>query len=558
MSMSNHAPCALLRDRSILLACAHPRFEEARAALFVFAEPVKSPEHYHTYRITPLSLWNAVALGYGSSEIAEKLRDLCGGQLPPGLESYIAETAERYGRLALSEDADEAGWLRITADSPSHLDQLETLPEWDGLGLVRTGPLVLKTAAGRGKLKRELAKLGFPLLDRAGYRPGEPLEAGWQPGQGSPLRRYQQEAIDRFEGAAPGAGSGVVVLPCGAGKTLVGIAALERLGCETLILTSSTASVSQWKAELLARTTVPAEKIGEYSGERREVKPVTVATYHMLIHRASAGGEFVHMGLFESRRWGLVIYDEVHLLPAPVFRATADIQATRRLGLTATLVREDGRETDVFSLIGPKLYELPWKELEQDRWIAAVRCAEISVPMGAEWKDKYRYAGAREKFRLASVNPDKLAAVRFLLNKHKGKPALVIGQYVGQLAEIAAALGVPLITGATPQKERMALYRAFNEGKVSVLAVSKVANFAVNLPDAAVAIEVSGAYGSRQEEAQRLGRILRPKSDGGEAYFYALVTENSREQEFASKRRLFLAEQGYRYDMLQAEGGGFQ
>jgi DNA excision repair protein ERCC-3 len=350
-----------------------------------------------------------------------------------------------------------------------------------------------------------------------------------------------------FRGIGGTGGSGVVVLPCGAGKTVVGLAVLEDLQCETLILTSSSTSVGQWRDELLRWTNLDANAVGEYTGEKREVRPITVATYQILTFRRAKDGPFLHMNLFNERNWGLIIYDEVHLLPAPVFRATADIQATRRLGLTATLVREDGREGDVFSLIGPKCYDLPWKSLEKEGWIAAVDCIEMLIPMNSGLRSKYIYAGGKEQFRLAAGNPAKAAAAAKIIKSHTGAAVLVIGQYLDQLEQLAESLQAPLITGKTPQRERSQLYAAFNEGQLRVLVVSKVANFAVNLPDASVAIEVSGAFGSRQEEAQRLGRILRPKPGENKAYFYTLVSEDSREQDFALRRRLFLTEQGYDY-----------
>ncbi|ASA21029.1 hypothetical protein B9T62_09660 [Paenibacillus donghaensis] len=366
------------------------------------------------------------------------------------------------------------------------------------------------------------------------------------------LRDYQVEAVRQFQGLE---GSGVVVLPCGAGKTLVGLAVLEKLQCETLILTSNTTSVRQWMEELLLRTDLAADAVGEYSGEKRQVRPVTIATYQILTHRRSKDGDFLHINLFNERNWGLIIYDEVHLLPAPVFRATADIQATRRLGLTATLVREDGREGDVFSLIGPKRYDLPWKELEQQGWIATVECVEVLVPMDRELKQRYIHAEPKERFRLAAVNPAKAAAARQIVNEHAGSSILIIGQYLDQLSELAELFQAPLITGQTTQQERGRLFAAFNADEIRLLVVSKVANFAVNLPDAAVAVEVSGAFGSRQEEAQRLGRILRPKPGENRSFFYSLVTVDSREQDFAAHRRMFLTEQGYEYEIRSLAAG---
>ncbi|MDT3425661.1 DNA excision repair protein ERCC-3 [Paenibacillus forsythiae] len=550
--MMNKGPCLVRRDRTVLLDCGHPEFEAARERLPVFAELVKSPALYHTYRITPLSLWNAAALGASPEEITECLERFSGRGLPSGLAEEIRLLMSRYGRLAL-HSADEGERLLLRADSEELLNEPEVGTTAAACGYLRTGQLEMAgSAARRGMLKQELARAGYPVLDSAGYHKGEALDIRWQDGDRSfELRDYQREAAERFR--AFGA-SGIVVLPCGAGKTLVGLAALEASKCETLILTSNATSVRQWTEELKLRTHLPPESVGEYTGERRQVRPVTVATYQMLTHRASKGDGFKHMGLLGERNWGLIVYDEVHLLPAPVFRATAEIQATLRLGLTATLVREDGREGDVFSLIGPKIYDCPWKTLEDRGWIAAVECLEIPVPMEPEVKRRYLHGTAKEKFRLASANPAKAEMTVRIIKAHEGASILVIGQYLDQLAELAAITGAPVITGKTPQQARMKLYSEFNEGVLPVLIVSKVANFAVNLPDASVAIEVSGAFGSRQEEAQRLGRVLRPKRGDNRAFFYTLVTEDSREQEFALRRRLFLTEQGYEYTVMRGFG----
>ncbi|BCG58955.1 DNA repair helicase XPB [Paenibacillus sp. URB8-2] len=538
-------PCVVRRDWTVLLDCGHPEFEAVRDRLPAFAELAKSPPLYQTYRITPLSLWNAAALGASPDEIIESLEQWSRRVLPSGLAEEIKLLMSRYGRLTLHA-MDESERLLLRSDSEELLNEPEMGQVAAACGFRRTGPLEMAGSAScRGMLKQELARTGYPVLDRAGYHEGEALDICWKEGDCTfELRDYQREAARRFDISG---GSGIVVLPCGAGKTIVGLAVLEALKCETLILTSSATSVRQWTEELKKRTNLAPECVGEYTGERRQVRPVTVATYQMLTHRASKGGGFSHMGLFNERNWGLIVYDEVHLLPAPVFRATAEIQATRRLGLTATLVREDGREGDVFSLIGPKAYDCPWKTLEQRGWIAAVQCLEVPVPMEPELKKRYLYAASKEKFRLASANPAKAEMAAKIIEAHRGASILVIGQYLDQLGELAAIIGAPVITGKTPQQERIKLYNQFNEGVLPVLIVSKVANFAVNLPDASVAIEVSGAFGSRQEEAQRLGRVLRPKRGDNRAFFYTLVTEDSREQEFALRRRLFLTEQGYEY-----------
>ncbi|AIQ68500.1 DNA repair helicase XPB [Paenibacillus graminis] len=562
MNGSGKGACIIRKDRTILLECGHPGFEAARTALADFAELVKSPPAYHTYRITHLSLWNAAAAGKTVQEILAVLSLLSRCGIPAGLEEEVRQLVSRYGRLELHSGAAGGSLMVLRADNPVLLDELAEQAALQGLGLKRTASLECQCPSEqRGLLKQELTRLGFPVLDYAGYRDGQALNVPWKKAAGSGaasgefvgLRDYQEEAVRRFGRIGGSGGSGVVVLPCGAGKTLVGLAVLESLQCETLILTSNATSVAQWRAELLKRTGLDEKSVGEYSGMKRQVRPITVATYQILTHRRSKGGPFGHMNLFNERNWGLIIYDEVHLLPAPVFRATADIQATRRLGLTATLVREDGREDDVFSLIGPKCYELPWKVLEKQGWIAAVDCIEVVVPMDTEIRHKYMYAGEKEQFRVAAGNPAKAGAAARIIAAHPGAAVLVIGQYLDQLEQLAASLGAPLITGKTSQQERSGLYAAFNEGTIRLLVVSKVANFAVNLPDASVAIEVSGAYGSRQEEAQRLGRILRPKPGENKAYFYTLVSGDSREQDFALRRRLFLTEQGYEYAVQTAQ-----
>ncbi|MBY9082306.1 DEAD/DEAH box helicase [Paenibacillus sp. HN-1] len=547
-------PCLVRSDRTVLLECGHPNAEAARELLLQIAELVKTPPMYHTYRITPLTLWNAASLGMDAGTAVNRLEDLCGGSMPAGMSRWMKETMLKFGTLTLQAAVGD-GRLVLTAGTTALLDKLEAEEITSTCGFTRSGSLEMTgPAEERGRLKQGLAAAGYPVRDQAGCQEGQPLDVRWRGEDVSfRLRDYQREAAEALSASGE---SGVIVLPCGSGKTVVGIAVMEGLKCETLILTSNTTSVMQWTEELRSRTTLASEDIGEYTGERRSVRPVTVATYQMLTHRSTKEGGFQHMKLFKERNWGLIVYDEVHLLPAPVFRATAGIQATRRVGLTATLVREDGREEDVFSLIGPKRYDCAWRMLEEEGWIAKVRCFEVAVPLQRKLRETYLYTGIREKFRLASTNPVKTEAVAAILKRHSGAPVLIIGQYLDQLEVLADAVSAPLLTGRTPQKERMKLYQEFNEGKIRVLVLSKVANFAVNLPDASVLIEVSGAFGSRQEEAQRLGRILRPKSGDNTAFFYTVVTDDSREKEFALRRRLFLLEQGYAYSEIRYETGG--
>lgn len=551
--MNEAGACIIQRDFTVLVEKEHPGFEAAREQLTGFAELVKSPAFYHTYRITPLSLWNAAAGGMNADAIINQLTAMSRWEIPGGVVEGIRKWVSRYGTLRLYP-ASEAERLELEYVGAENglLKELADQIDFPGGKMELLDERHMRLMAShRGTLKRELVRLGYPVIDEAGYHSGEPLSFTLRDvlpnGRKFQLRAYQTSAAEAFEGKRGNGGSGVVVLPCGAGKTVVGLAAMERLQCETLILTSNVTSVRQWVSEIAAKTTLPAESVGEYSGERKQVKPVTVSTYQILTHRSRKDDEFKHMSLFNERDWGLIIYDEVHLLPAPIFRATADIQATRRLGLTATLIREDGCERDVFSLIGPKRYEIPWRDLETDGFIAKVECQEIRVTMPELYLQKYTLAEGKEKFRIAAENPHKNLVVRELLKRHKDRQVLVIGQYLGQLNSIASDMGIPLITGSMGQSERGKLFQAFRKGELRVLAVSKVANFAVDLPDASVAIQISGSFGSRQEEAQRLGRILRPKTDGSSAFFYTLVSENTREQEFALRRQLFLLEQGYEY-----------
>ena len=546
-------PLVVQSDKTVLVEVASPRYEEARDALARFAELEKSPEHIHTYRITPLSLWNAAASGLDAAAIVDALERFGKYPLPPNVRTDVIEYVSRYGRVKLVR-ADDG--LRLVSDDPAllveiaHHRKIAPLLRGEAEGALRVDP------AQRGHLKQALLQFGYPAEDLAGYVDGAPLTIRLRERMAATdeplhLRAYQQEAVAIFHaGGSARGGSGVIVLPCGAGKTIVGLGIMAELECNTLILTPSIVAARQWIREILDKTEVPADAIGEYSGERKEIRPITVTTYQVLTYRPARSEAFPHFALFDERDWGLIIYDEVHLLPAPVFRVTAEIQARRRLGLTATLVREDGREGDVFSLIGPKKYDVPWRELESQGWIATAQCHEVRVRLPEERRMAYALAEEREKYRVAAENPAKLPLLDALVAKHSTEPVLIIGQYLDQLETVAARYDAPLITGKTATREREKLYAAFREGELRLLVVSKVANFSIDLPDAQVAIQISGTFGSRQEEAQRLGRILRPKRDGALAHFYTLVTRDTRDQEFAANRQMFLTEQGYQYEIL--------
>jgi DNA excision repair protein ERCC-3 len=550
MGAPTEHPLIVQKDLTILLEVELDPSGHVRERISRFADLVKSPDFMHTYRITPLSLWNAAAAGMNAEQVIACLRRYSKFSIPEQTASDIRKYMSRYGQLVLDR-ADDG--FRLTATEASQIDELLANRRVKALIVARTDERSVRIhPLHRGLLKQELMRAGYPVIDRIGYRPGESLrvELRRQTLSGKPwnLRSYQQAAVDAFvQTDSMHDGSGVVVMPCGAGKTVIGLGVMSRLNCATLILTTNLTSVRQWKRELLDKTRLMEDQIGEYSGESKNVRPVTIATYQILTYRQNKSDELVHLKLFNERDWGLIIYDEVHLLPAPVFRATADIQAARRLGLTATLVREDGREEDVFSLIGPKRFELPWKRLENEGWIASVECAECRVPLDSELELKYRQADRRSRFRLAGENPAKLPLIRKLLARHPNAPSLIIGQYLNQLKIIASELNAPLITGDIPHEERERLYSRFKAGETKVLVVSKVANFAVDLPDAAVAIQVSGSFGSRQEEAQRIGRLLRPKQGDNNAYFYSIVSRDTVEQQYARKRQMFLLEQGYRY-----------
>jgi DNA excision repair protein ERCC-3 len=558
-------PLIIESDRAVCVEVDHPRYEEVREQLCRFAELEKSPGKLHTYRISAISIWNAAALGARVEDILKFLEDNSRYPLPAAVRDRITTWHRRYGSLTLEKiiRGPGAGMLALVARDEGVFGEAMKLKE---IHAFVGGPLGASGArhgfivdpAHRGALKQFLTEHEFPVEDVAGYVDGAPLELSFRTttraGRPFALRKYQIDAIDAFHaGGSSKGGSGVVVLPCGAGKTVVGMAAMERLHTCTLVLTTSAAAVHQWRDEILDKTTLGPGDVGEYTGAKKDLKPVTVTTYQMLTYRRSKTGPFKHFNIFEERDWGLVIYDEVHLLPAPVFSLTAGLQARRRLGLTATLVREDGKESNVFSLIGPKRYEAPWRALERQGYIAAAHCKEVRVPMPAATEREYAASPRREQFRVASENPAKLQVISHLLGRHAGDHVLILGQFLDQLHLLSRELAAPLITGATPNDERERLYVDFRAGRVPVLIVSKVGNFAIDLPDANVAIQVSGTFGSRQEEAQRLGRVLRPKADGRPALFYAIVTADSRDREFAEKRERFLTEQGYTYEIVESE-----
>ncbi|WP_288866496.1 DNA repair helicase XPB [uncultured Corynebacterium sp.] len=542
--MLGSGPLIVQSDKTVLLEVAHPDAPKARAALAPFAELERAPEHIHTYRITPLALWNARAAGFDAEQAVDALERYSRFPVPQSLLVDVAETMARYGRLKLVKHP--AHGLILEADDAAILTEVRRSKKIQPLIAKPLDDLTVPVhPSARGQIKQELTKLGWPVEDLAGYVDGEshPIALnhdGWQ------LRDYQQYAAESFwEG-----GSGVIVLPCGAGKTIVGAASMAQAQTTTLILVTNTVAGRQWRGELLRRTTLTPEEIGEYSGERKEIRPVTIATYQVVTRKTK--GEYRALELFDSRDWGLIIYDEVHLLPAPVFRMAADLQSRRRLGLTATLVREDGREDDVFSLIGPKRYDAPWKELEMAGYIATAECVEVRTTLTDEERLTYATAETRERYRLAACSAGKLKVVDKLLAQHAGQQTLIIGAYVDQLEEIAQRIDAPLIDGKTTTKKREQAFQAFRDGEISTLVVSKVANFSIDLPEAAVAIQVSGTFGSRQEEAQRLGRLLRPKAGGAEAVFYTVVARDTLDAEYAMHRQRFLAEQGYAYRLVDA------
>ncbi len=540
-------PLIVQSDKTVLLEVDHDDADAARAALAPFAELERAPEHIHTYRITPLALWNARAAGHDAEQVVDVLEKYSRFPVPQALLIDVAETMDRYGRLTLSKHP--AHGLVLESSDPAVLAEITRHKKIRPmLGVEIDADTWTVHPSERGRIKQELLKVGWPAGDTAGYVDGEAHDIEWVGEHVDwDLRDYQRHAADSFREG----GSGVVVLPCGAGKTIVGAAAMVDAKRTTLILVTNTVAGRQWRDELLRRTSLTEDEIGEYSGERKEIRPVTIATYQVVTRKTK--GEFRALELFDSRDWGLIIYDEVHLLPAPVFRMSADLQSRRRLGLTATLVREDGREGDVFSLIGPKRYDAPWKDIEAQGWIAPAECIEVRVTLTESERMVYATAEAADRYRLAATSPTKIPVVEKLLERHPGEPALVIGAYLDQLEELGRALDAPVIDGKTSNKRREELLDAFRAGELTTLVVSKVANFSIDLPEAAVAVQVSGTFGSRQEEAQRLGRLLRPKADGGGAIFYSVVARDTLDTEYAAHRQRFLAEQGYAYRIVDAD-----
>lgn len=564
MNLEN--PLIVQSDRTLLLDVHAPKAEECRNALIPFAELIKSPEHLHTYQITPLSLWNAASAGFSSSDAINVLNEFSRYDIPQSVSVWIQETSDRFGKLRLIEapsvihsDGTKEEYLYLVTSSPYVYKEIEANsfarkqlvpqsfeePNQYGFKLLLTD---------RGTVKQNLLKLGWPVKDDVPLVDGAPLEINLKEKTSSgaefKIREYQKEAAASLVGnKGPGTGFGTIVLPCGAGKTIVGMTIMSMLKTNTLIVTTNISAVHQWINELLDKTNLTRDQIAEYTGENKTILPVTVATYQILTWRPDKTGPYPHFALFRNNNWGLIIYDEVHMLPAPVFRVAAEIQAVRRVGLTATLVREDGCEGNVFSLVGPKRYDVPWKELEKSQWIATAECIEVRLPLSQEKEIDYAVATNREKHRIASENPVKIEVVKSLVEKFPEDKILIIGQYISQLEEIAQLLHTPIITGKTKNAERDQIYADFKEGKHKVLVVSKVANFAIDLPDASMAIQVSGTFGSRQEEAQRLGRILRPKERTSR--FFTLITRNTVEEDFGSNRQKFLAEQGYSYKIIR-------
>ena len=573
--MNYENPLIVQGDRSLLLDVHAPLAEECRNALIPFAELEKSPEHLHTYRLTPLSLWNAASAGFSADDAAAVLQKYARYDVPQSVIAWIKETASRFGKITLLAGPDievpvKEGSAEKIIEHYLYL-KADSLPVYKEIFANHSVKKLLTASSDsnapehsflihltdRGTIKQLLLQAGWPVKDQVALTDGEPLDVSLRQitaaGQPLQIREYQTGAARALVGdKGPGTGFGTIVLPCGAGKTIVGMTIMDMLKTSTLIITTNISAVHQWIDELLDKTNLTRDQIAEYSGESKTIKQVTVATYQVLTWRPDKEGPYPHFSIFHERPWGLIIYDEVHMLPAPVFRVVADLQAVRRVGLTATLVREDGCEGYVFSLVGPKRYDVPWKELERDRWIATAECVEVRIDLPAYQEIDYAVAGTREKHKIASMNPEKLPVVSQIIKKFPDDKILVIGQYLQQLDEIVKDLGCPIITGKTPTVERDRIYNDFREGKIRVLVVSKVANFAIDLPDASLAIQVSGTFGSRQEEAQRLGRILRPKER--KSRFFTLITRNTVEEEFGSNRQKFLAEQGYEYKIVRYDG----
>ncbi len=564
MTYTPQNPIVVQGDKSVLLEVDNPFYPEARDVLARFAELEKSPEYIHTYRISPLSLWNAASSGLSAAAILDGLEQYSKYPIPGNVRVDITEYIARYGRVKLTR---RNGDLLLVSEDAALITEISRQKQLMPYIIEKLDPLTLRTnPVWRGHIKQAMVNIGYPAEDLAGYVEGEALPMHLRSittdEKEFNLRDYQHQSADVFYAkGAPHGGCGVVVLPCGAGKTIVGMAVMAETQCSTLVLTPNTIAVQQWIEELLKKTSLAEDQVGEYTGQRKDIRPVTIATYQTITYRKrgtkgkdlSIVEEFPHFELFSHRDWGLIIYDEVHLLPAPVFRITAEIQARRRLGLTATLVREDGREEDVFSLIGPKKYDVPWKDLERQGWIATADVIEVRIPLTDDLRMEYALAEQRQKYRIAAENPAKFEVIDELLAKHPDDRVLIIGMYLNQLKQVQTRYNFPLITGETPVRERHKLYKQFKEGEINQLIISKVGNFAIDLPDASVMIQISGTFGSRQEEAQRLGRILRPKKDGRLAHFYTLVTKDTQDQDFSANRQLFLTEQGYEYIILYGD-----
>ncbi|MDC7219603.1 MAG: DEAD/DEAH box helicase [Spirochaetales bacterium] len=543
MTKSDVPPLIVQGDNTILVDVHTILFEEARDELGRFAELEKSPEHMHTYKISPLSLWNAASSGIELEEIFDILDRYGRFPAPENVRYNIGETLKRWGKIRLEGTGDE-GILFLRVEDPYLHKELATAKSLAKI-LTKGEKGFFLELLNRGTVKAELIKIGWPVEDLAPLVEGADLDVELN---NLTVREYQKHGVEAFLGnGKPGTGFGTVVMPCGSGKTVLGIAAMAALKKQTLILTPNVASLHQWRDEILSKTNLTEDQIGEYSGEQKIIKPVTLATYQVLVWRKDKTSPFTHFSLFRENDWGLIIYDEVHLLPAPVFKITAELQARRRLGLTATLIREDGAEGHVFSLVGPKRFDIPWKELEQQGWIAEAYCHEIRIDLPDNLQLPYASADKRKKYRIASENPLKLQEAAELVERHKNDQVLIIGQYIDQLEKMAKLLKADLITGKTPNADREVIYDRFKKGEIQVIVVSKVANFAIDLPDASVAIQLSGAFGSRQEEAQRLGRILRPKQKN--SFFYSLISRFTTEEEFAMNRQKFLTEQGYKYQI---------
>ena len=588
--MNYENPLIVQGDRTLLLDVHAPLAEECRNALIPFAELEKSPEHLHTYKLSPLSLWNAASANFSAEDAVAVLQKYARYDVPQSIITWIKEISSRFGKIKLTDAPDvhfadeiENTAVEKTEDGKEIVKKIKeqylylvanSLPVFKEIGanpsVKKYLTIPTKTTApdapdfsfilkltDRGTIKQLLLQSGWPVKDEVPLCDGESLSVNLKnktaSGREFIIRDYQKKSAQALIGdKGPGTGFGTIVLPCGAGKTIVGMTIMDMLKTSTLIITTNISAVHQWIDELLDKTDLDKDQIAEYSGENKEIKPVTVATYQILTWRPNKDGPYPHFSLFHKRNWGLIIYDEVHMLPAPIFRVVAELQAVRRVGLTATLVREDGCEGYVFSLVGPKRYDVPWKELERDHWIASAECIEVRIDLPVSSEIDYAVSTAREKHKIASMNPNKLPIVKEILQKCPNDKILVIGQYIQQLDLIAKELNVPIITGKTPNAERDAIYTDFRNGKINVLVVSKVANFAIDLPDASVAIQVSGTFGSRQEEAQRLGRILRPKER--KSRFFTLITRNTVEEEFGSNRQKFLAEQGYEYKIVRYDG----